>query len=134
MIPKYLRPVRNYCNLPCHLHAWLLKGMFNTNIIGPVYFIYFYSCTEMSREDYDKLNQLEYIYLRNGMNDLFKIHMKNNHLKMLKLSYVILLFSLCVTNMTKNRHHSTLQVLNYNLLYNLVLNCQATCLYSFLLQ
>lgn len=54
--------------------------MFNTNIIGPVYFIYFYSCTEIFREDYNKLSHLEYIYLRKGMSHLFKVHMKNNQI------------------------------------------------------
>lgn len=111
MIPKYLRPVRNYCNLPCHWHAWLLKGMFNTNIMGPVYFLYFSSWTGMSGADYDKLHRLEYIYLRNGKNHLFKIHLTNNHLNMLKLFHIILIVSLCVVNMTKNRHHLTFQIL-----------------------
>lgn len=115
MIPK---SIRNYCNLPHHSHVMASKR--NILIHMSMVQYTFSTSTEMSRKGYDKLNYLEYIYLRNGMNQLFKIHMKNNHSNTLKLFYLILLCLLCVVNMTKNRPHS--RFLNCNLLYSRILS------------
>lgn len=115
MIPK---SIWNYCNLPHHSHAMASKR----NVLIQMSMVQYTlsTSTEMSRKDYDKLNQLEYIYLRNGMNHLFKVHNKNDHSNMPKLFYIILLCLLCVVNMTKNRPHS--RFLNYNLLYSQILS------------